>query len=104
MIALLGMVMPSGKIYQMNVMEEYGFVVANDTLPTFHSDQQSNGNAPDITYFHSEHNLLISNWEHQNPNGKCHNDDLSYQIDSRDCINLLQPRHQKNTTVAWSKG
>jgi potassium voltage-gated channel Eag-related subfamily H protein 8 len=107
----------------MNFIDEYGFVVANDSLPTYHSSlkhrQTNKGEskqqqrfeiegetAPDVTFLHSEASLSISNWKHQNPIGLCHHDVIAYQIDLRDCINPLQPRRQKlrnKTSISWSK-
>ena len=62
--------------------------------------------APDVTFFHSNFSLSISNWKHQNPIGKCHHDVISYEIDIRDCIDPLRPHRtcrNGRTSIAWSK-
>ena len=106
----------------MNFMDDYGFVVANDTLPTYHSYNRRGSSqhnqrscegmegetAPDVTFLHSEQSLSISTWQHQHPIGKCHHDVLSYTIDLRDCVFPIspQPRHPKKeraTSISWSK-
>lgn len=98
----------------MNFMDDYGFVVANDSLPTYHSslhqhqtaDGMEGETAPDVTFLHSESSLSNSNWRHQNPIGKQHHDVIYYEIDLRDCIDPLHPRRQRQlhkTSVSWSK-
>ena len=96
----------------MDFMDDNGFVVANDSLPTYHSfiHQRSDGvegeTAPDVTFLHSDTSLSIKKWQHQNPIGRCHHDVISYEIDLRDCINPLRPKRPCNTrrtSIAWSK-
>jgi hypothetical protein len=99
----------------MNFMDDYGFKVLNDSLPTYHAHfNQHNNNddnelkgetAPDVTFLHSVDGICASDWKRDNPIGKCHHDVLSYQIDIKDCINPLHRRAstRNKTSISWSK-
>lgn len=95
----------------MKFMNDYGFIVPNDSLGTYHSspvnhqpqemdkkEQQSvdetEGEAPsDVPFFLSEASLVIRNWRCQNLVGLGHHDVITCEIDLHDCINPLQPCH-----------
>ena len=86
-------------------LDDNTFIVANDGRPTYHAgffpDINKGGGgtkgetASDVTFFHSDASLSISNWKHIHPIRKCHHDVLSYTIDIRDCVNPLRQRYQR---------
>ena len=96
----------------MNFIDEYGLMVMNDSLPTYHSFVQSNINAtpskaadspdkeenyqgriaPEKT-FYTNNSICVTNWQHQHPIGQCHHYVLSCTINFGDFSNPLMP-HQ----------
>ena len=58
----------------MNFVDSNEFIVANDSRPTYHAHINNNNTdtkneilpkgetTPDITFFHSNYNLLLKNW------------------------------------------
>jgi hypothetical protein len=105
-------------------------MVMNDSLPTYCSLVRSNTNAttttsptaaftdtedsirgrtaPDITLFHTNEAICVTNWQHQNPIRCCHHDVLSYTVDFSNYNNPLarhqrQPGKEKRTAISWSK-
>ena len=75
----------------MDFIDENGFMILNDSLPTFHFSKSINGTAPDITLFKSEDNITITNWKREHPIGKCHHDVLTYSINYSDIVFPFRP-------------
>ena len=97
----------------MDFIDDKEFVVANNSCPTYHSHlnknetekeginniediNQKGETSPDVTFFHSNYDIIIRNWHRQEPIGKCHHDVLEYEIDLRNSINPLRDMSNKN--------